>query len=265
MRQAGETTCTRAKPALTFALRAHVRRRTRDHSSSLSPATLTPVPPPNPDTPRQTPIPWLPRLAGRFLAFEGPDGSGKTTQFDRFVALCESAGLPVCAVREPGGTHVGERIRDILLDPVHDEMTIRCEMLLYMASRAQLVEEKLRPALHRGEIVLADRFIASTLAYQGAAGGLPDEDILAAARVACREVWPDLTIIFDVDETTAAARRAAKPDRMEGKGAGFHALVRKGYEQVARNDPSRVVVIDAAADADEVSRRLLDTLHERLG
>jgi dTMP kinase len=116
---------------------------------------------------------FLPSLAGRFLAFEGPDGSGKSTQFKRFVRACTEAGVPLCEVREPGGTEIGERIRAILLDKAHSDMALRCEMLLYMASRAQLVEQKIRPALAGGKLVLADRFVASTLAYQGAAGGLP--------------------------------------------------------------------------------------------
>jgi dTMP kinase len=110
---------------------------------------------------------WLEHLAGRFIVFDGPDGSGKSTQFKRFAAYCRQTSggaLAVCEVREPGGTGIGEQIRQILLDPANEDMNIRCEMLLYMASRAQLMEQTIRPALQRNELVLADRFISSTLA-----------------------------------------------------------------------------------------------------
>ena len=115
--------------------------------------------------------PWFRHLSGKFIVFEGPDGSGKTTQFRRFLRAAEASGLTVCEVREPGGTGVGEKIREVLLDHAHKDMTLTCEMLLYMASRAQLIEQKIIPALTRGELVAADRFLPSTLAYQGTAGG----------------------------------------------------------------------------------------------
>ena len=123
-------------------------------------------------------------LSGRFVVFDGPDGSGKSTQFRTIAGMARSAGLEVREVREPGGTAVGERIREILLDPIHDEMALRCEMMLYMASRAQLVEQIIRPALRGGALVLADRFVSSTYAYQGAAGGLPMHEIDAVASAA---------------------------------------------------------------------------------
>jgi dTMP kinase len=129
---------------------------------------------------------WSDRLRGRFLAFEGPDGSGKSTQIARLQAWAESRSLPLVLVREPGGTAVGERIRQILLDPIHGEMTVRCEMLLYMASRSQLVEERVKPALDAGACVISDRFVGSTLAYQGAAGGMAEAEIRAVAQVAIR-------------------------------------------------------------------------------
>jgi dTMP kinase len=152
-----------------------------------------------------TPPPWLLALRGKFIAFEGPDGSGKTTQYRRLMALLHEHKLGVCEVREPGGTPIGESIRQILLH-TKDDMTLRCEMLLYMASRAQLVQERIRPAMLKGDVVLADRFVASTLAYQGSAGGLPVEEIRAVASVAVQGCWPDLNIVFDVDEDTAARR-----------------------------------------------------------
>jgi len=209
---------------------------------------------------------WLPRLAGRFIVFDGPDGSGKTTQFNRFLALCRGGGLPVCEVREPGGTVIGERIRDILLH--HEEstepMALRCEMMLYMASRAQLVEQRIRPALSRRELVLADRFVSSTLAYQGAAGGLPTDEIMNVAHAACGEAWPHLVVIFDVDEKAAAARMGRELDRMESKGAAFHRRVREGYLEQAKADPDHHLVIDASRCEEDVAKALLAELERRV-
>jgi len=199
----------------------------------------------------------LRQLAGRFIVFDGPDGSGKSTQFNRFAQRCRDAGLHVCEVREPGGTAIGEQIRHVLLDPDNHDMSLRCEMMLYMASRAQLVEQMIRPALQRKELVLADRFISSTLAYQGAAGGMAPEDILAVGRVALGSLWPDLTVIFDVDENVAAARLNPLLDRMERKGRQFHRRVRQGYLAQAHEHPGDYLVIDATRDVDLVTRSML--------
>lgn len=213
---------------------------------------------------------WLPSLAGKFIVFDGPDGSGKSTQFRHLVDLARQAGLTVCEVREPGGTRVGERIREILLDPIHDEMSLRCEMMLYMASRAQLVEQRIRPALARGELVLADRFVSSTLAYQGSAGGLPDREIMHVAYAALGEpgapdaAWPDLVVVFDVDEVTASARLNPLLDRMERKSAEFHRTVRQGFLDQAKRDPDHYLVIDAGRDQSDVTRLLLSALESRV-
>ncbi len=203
---------------------------------------------------------WSDRLRGRFLAFEGPDGSGKSTQIARLQAWAESRSLPLVLVREPGGTAVGERIRQILLDPIHGEMTVRCEMLLYMASRSQLVEERVKPALDAGACVISDRFVGSTLAYQGAAGGMAEAEIRAVAQVAIGGRWPDLTVLFDVDTDTAMRRLSPLLDRMEGKGAEFHRRVRQGYLDQARRDPKGHLVIDASRSPDEVTGQLMDGL-----
>ena len=204
--------------------------------------------------------PWLDRLAGKFVVFDGPDGSGKTTQFARFVAHCRAANLTVCDVREPGGTAIGEQIRAVLLNPANEVMSVRCEAMLYMASRAQLVEQVIGPALARGELVLADRFFSSTLAYQGAAGGLSEEEILAVGRVALGAHWPDLTVIFDVDETTAAARNRGARDRVERQGADYHRKVREGFLAQAKARPQAHLVVDAAPDPEAVFARLLAAL-----
>ena len=183
---------------------------------------------------------------------DGPDGSGKSTQFRRLSDHLRGAGIPVVETREPGGTAVGEQVRAILLDPQNTDMTVRCEMLLYMASRAQLVGQRIAPALARGDLVLADRFISSTLAYQGTAGGLSKAEILAVGAVAVGGIRPDLTILFDVDEEVAARRLNPILDRMEQKGAAFHRRVREGYLEQARSDPARHLVIDARPDPDVV-------------
>ncbi len=208
---------------------------------------------------------WIGKLAGRFIVFDGPDGSGKTTQFGRFADHCRKAGVPTTEVREPGGTPIGERIRAILLDPAHGEMSLRCEVMLYMASRAQLVVQSIAPALERGEMVLADRFISSTLAYQGVAAGMSREEILAVGRVALGSSWPDLTVLFDVDERVAGARLDPRPDRVELRGVEFQRRVRDGFLDQARSRPDEYLLIDASGDPDTVFHALLEGLAKRFG
>lgn len=207
---------------------------------------------------------WITHLAGKFIVFDGPDGSGKSTQFDRFAQHCRQEGIGVCEVREPGGTGIGEQIRTILLDPATPHMSLRCEMMLYMASRAQLVEQIISPALERGELVLADRFISSTLAYQGTAAGLSEEEILAVGRVAVGSIRPDLTVIFDVDERVAGTRLPDPPllDRMERRGARFHSKVRQGFLAQAKAQPDNYLVIPAAGDPDSIFETLLKRLQQ---
>lgn len=209
---------------------------------------------------------WLPALAGRFVVFDGPDGSGKTTQFRALASRATRAGVPVCEVREPGGTTVSERIREVLLDPSLPEMSVRCELMMYMASRAQLVAERIAPALAEGQLVLADRYVSSTLAYQGTAGGIAESEILAVARAACGEHFPpDLTVIFDVDQETAARRLNPLLDRMEQKGAAFHKRVREGYLQQAKRWPDRYLVIDASRPQSRVTQAMLEGVRRRCG
>ncbi|MBL1218428.1 MAG: dTMP kinase [Planctomycetes bacterium] len=201
------------------------------------------------------------KLAGRFIVFDGPDGSGKSSQFRRFSSLAEQmSGIDVCEVREPGGTSIGEQIRDILLNPENVEMDLTTEMLLYMASRAQLVSQRIKPALMSGQLVLADRFISSTLAYQGTAGGVSLDGIRAVGNIVCEEVSPDLVVLFDVDLQTAAHRLNPLLDRMEAKGAEFHERVRHGFLNQAQHDPDTYLVIDATHSEQEVFTTLLDQM-----
>ncbi|MFM7798866.1 MAG: dTMP kinase [Planctomycetota bacterium] len=212
-------------------------------------------------TPAQQPAPgdaaWMRALQGKFVVFDGPDGSGKSTQFRRFADAARAAGVEVVEVREPGGTPIGEKVRAILLDPTNAEMTVRTEMLLYMASRAQLYEQRIAPAIAAGSLVLADRFVSSTLAYQGTAGGLDEEEILAVGQVATGNRWPDLTVVFDVPTDIAMQRLSPLLDRIESKGAEFHARVRAGYAGQARRWPDRYVVVDSGVGPDEVTAALL--------
>lgn len=208
---------------------------------------------------------WQTLLKGKFIVFDGPDGSGKTTQFRRMVNLAHTHGIQTTEVREPGGTPIGEQIRNILLDPANEEMVTKCEMLLYMSSRAQLIEQKIAPALADGQLVIADRFISSTLAYQGTAGGISVADILRVGQIALGDYWPDLVVVFDVDEQTASTRLNPLLDRMEQKGKEYHARVRKGYLDQAEADPRRYLVIDARPGPDEVTTTLHQQLIKRLG
>ena len=203
---------------------------------------------------------WMRSLGGRFVVFDGPDGSGKSTQFRRFADMVRVSGVEVVEVREPGGTAIGEKIRAILLDPANAEMTTRTEMLLYMASRAQLFEQRIAPSLAAGALVLADRFVSSTLAYQGTAGGLREDEILAVGEVATGNRWPDLTVVFDVSTDVAMKRLSPLLDRMEQKGIDFHARVRAGYAAQAGRWPDRYAVVDSSVGPDEVTASLLATV-----
>ena len=203
---------------------------------------------------------WMSSLGGCFVVFDGPDGSGKSTQFRRFADIARATGLEVVEVREPGGTAIGEKVRAILLDPANAEMTTRSEMLLYMASRAQLYEQRIAPAIASGALVLADRFVSSTLAYQGTAGGIDEEEILAVGKVATGNHWPDLTVVFDVDTDVAMKRLSPLLDRMEQKGMDFHARVRSGYLAQAIRWAHRYAVVNASVAPDAVTHGLLDAV-----
>mgnify|MGYP005671631887 CR=1 FL=1 len=157
------------------------------------------------------------KLQGRFIVLDGPDGCGKSTQVGRLGEFLAAQGLDCLVVRDPGGTEIGERIRQILLDRASTVLSVRCEMLLYMASRAQLVHEKIRPALKQGRVILSDRYLTSTIVYQGLAGGLDLEEIDRLYGYACGRTWPDLVVVLDVPVEVGMSRLETGRDRMESK------------------------------------------------
>jgi len=203
------------------------------------------------------------KLAGRFIVIDGPDGAGKSTQAKLLAEHLRAGGLEVRLVRDPGGTAIGNRIRQILLDRAHGEMAVECELMLYMASRAQLAAEVIRPALEAGQCVLSDRYISSTIAYQGA-GDADPEAIRQAGRIAVGQTWPDLTVILDLpsDAGLARAGRANGHDRIEAKGSDFHRRVRELFLEQARREPARFTAVDASGDIDEVQTRLIGAIED---
>ncbi len=221
------------------------------------------------------------RLRGKFVVLDGPDGCGKTTQMQRLLDTLTAAGLDVLRLREPGGTAIGEQIRELLLTPKGEGMDVRCEMLLYMASRAQLVQQQIKPALAAGQFVLSDRYVSSTLAYQGAGGGLSTKGIYDVAEVAVNGVWPDVTFIFDLPIDVAMARLVPDPgkkangkagrtvhtsqpglfsDRIEQRDRDYHRRVREGYLAQVANNCERFRLIDASGAIDAVQAQLLREL-----
>lgn len=199
------------------------------------------------------------KLAGKFIVLDGPDGSGKTTQLGLLADWLGQAGLAVLTTRDPGGTDIGERIRAILLDPKCHEMAVGCEVMLYMASRAQLMAEVIGPSLKKNQCVLCDRWVASTFAYQVAAGTRP-ENVLRAYKAALLDTWPDLTVILDLPAEAGLARLAGSPDRMESKVLAFHRKVRELFLAHAAGAPQRFAVVDAAGDVDGIAARIRELL-----
>ncbi len=237
-----------------------------------------------PDNPRHS-------LAGKFIVFDGPDGCGKTTQLKSLIARLEEQKVKVRRLREPGGTNIGEQIRDLLLSTKSEGMDLRCEMLLYMASRAQLIHEHVKPALLAGECVVADRFASSTLAYQGGGGGMSIEHILQVADIAVDNAWPDFTIVFDLDTDIAMERLnplwsqsasggapggpgrrkategqpalfddAAMKDRIEQRARDYFERVRENYLWQAKEWPARYRVVDAGKSIPHVERQVAKVL-----
>jgi len=208
---------------------------------------------------------------GKFITFEGGEGCGKSTQVQRLRAALERKGISVLLTREPGGTRLAELIRSLLKDEAEDPPCDRAELLLFLAARAQLVKNVIRPALEAGTWVISDRFSDSTLAYQGYGRGLSLDVIRAANDFACEGLKPDRTILLDVDPVTSRARMRGreastntKADRIERAGDDFHARLRKGFLELAAAEPSRIVTIDASGTEDDVWERVWKSLTHML-
>jgi dTMP kinase len=196
-----------------------------------------------------------------FITFEGPEGSGKSTQIRWLAAALEARNLPVLSTREPGGTTIGNAIRAILLDPARTEMSPRAETLLFNAARAQIVDQIIRPALATGTVVLCDRYADSTLAYQGYGHGQALEPLRRLGEYATTGLKPDLTIFLDIDVQEGLRRKqsggAEEWNRMEEKALAFHQAVRRGYLQLAAEEPERWLVVDAAQRIETVHATIL--------
>jgi dTMP kinase len=199
---------------------------------------------------------------GLFLALEGPDGGGKTTQAARLAAWLREAGFDVVSCRDPGSTRLGDRLREIVLDRRSGHISVRSEMFLYMAGRAQLVDEVIRPSLSAARIVICDRFVLSNIVYQGFAGGLDVTDLWRVGEVATAGLLPDLTLVLDVAAETALARIGPARDRIEDRPAEYQRQVRAGFLAAAadhegpaglcRYYPAPLVLIDAQNDSQVV-------------
>jgi dTMP kinase len=196
-------------------------------------------------------------MRGRFIVVEGVDGSGKSTMALRLADHLTRRGRKVLHFREPGSTRLGEKIRALLLDAKNSEMVPFTELFLYMASRAQLVDENIRPALRKGMDVVCDRYYYSTAAYQGAAGKIGIGTVIEVAEKIAKFERPDLVALLDLDPAVARKREGNRRDRVESKGLEYQRKVRAGFLQLARNNPRRVKVIDASRPADEVFQDLL--------
>ncbi len=197
-------------------------------------------------------------MRGFFITFEGGEGSGKSTQLARLLTALRADGWDALETQDPGGTPAGREIRRVLLDPAQSGLAPLAELLLYEASRAQLVAEVIRPALAAGRVVLCDRFTDSTVAYQGHGRGLDLALIERLNGLAAGGLVPDCTFLLDVDPAVGLdrVRLRTAADRLEGEALAFHQRVRQGFLALARREPERVVVLDAAAPAEEIARRI---------
>lgn len=220
-------------------------------------------------------------LSSKFIVFDGPEGCGKTTQTHLLKHRLEEQGMKVELFRDPGSTRIGERVRHILLNPEHQEMAMRCEMLLYMAARAQMMRELIIPALENGEVVLCDRFVSSTLAYQLGGDGLTSAEIKNVADIAIWGRWPDLTIVLDIplersskrvlpkfmlpfpeDVKTELAAKMTK-DRIEQRSEAYHEQVRQNYLRQASENPQKYRVIHVDGPAEQVHEEVWKVLEQQ--
>ena len=203
-----------------------------------------------------------------FITLEGPEGSGKTTAVDYAVSKLEEMGYKIVRTREPGGTPISEQIRNVILDKANTAMDERTEALLYAASRRQHLVEKVWPALKEGKIVICDRYLDSSLAYQGGARGLGVENILNVNNFATEGTFPDLTLLFDIDPKIGLARIAANANRevnrLDLEKLDFHNKVRNTFLELAKRYPERFIVIDASKSREEVAEATLKAMLSRI-
>ncbi|EST51775.1 thymidylate kinase [Brevibacillus panacihumi W25] len=205
---------------------------------------------------------------GRFITVEGGDGAGKSTVIARMYEELRRRGMDVLLTREPGGIDIAEKIREIILNPAHTQMDKRTEALLYAAARRQHLVEKVLPALEAGKLVLCDRFIDSSLAYQGHARGLGIEEVFVINQFAVEGCMPELTLYFDVSPEVGLERinatRGREVNRLDLEGLRFHELVQEGYQLAIARDPERFIIIDAEQNPDQVYQAAMEALLARL-
>ena len=206
---------------------------------------------------------------GFLVSLEGPEGAGKTSVLEALIPILEDRGVEVLTTREPGGVLIGEKIREVILDPSHTEMDPKTELLLYIASRRQHLVEKVLPALAAGKLVIMDRFIDSSVAYQGFGRGLDKEAIDWLNEFATDGLKPDLTLYFDIDVEEGLARIAANSDReinrLDMEGLDLHRKVRQGYLSLLEKEADRIVKIDASLPLDQVIANTQQLLLDRMG
>ena len=207
-------------------------------------------------------------MRGKFITFEGPEGGGKSTHVKDLAERLRAEGRTVLMTREPGGTRLAELIRGLVRDEVDDPPVTRSEVLLFLAARAQVVSQVIKPALARGEWVLCDRFADSTFAYQGYGRGIDVQLLKELNEFATEGLVPDLTILLDVPLEVSRARlaerqraTAAAADRIEAAGEAFHKRLREGFLALAKAEPDRFVVIDSSGDRAEVDRQIIEAVH----
>ena len=201
---------------------------------------------------------------GYFITFEGAEGSGKSTQIRNAVSFLKKKGRSVVMLREPGGTRISEAIREILLDKKNTEMTHVTELLLYLAARAQIVREKILPALKKGKVVISDRFEDSTRAYQGFGRKIPLAAIEEASKLVRGSLKPDLTFVLDID-IAKGLKRGGRHDRIEREALSFHERVRRGFLALAKKEPRRMVVLDTSKPSAWVSQKVQERLERVFG
>lgn len=207
-------------------------------------------------------------MKGYFITIEGSDGSGKSTQLKKIISYLEEKQVDLVVTREPGGTPVAEAIRELILDPAHPEMTAKTEMLLYAAARAQHVEEKILPALKAGKVVLSDRYVDSSIAYQAYGRGLGDM-VAQVNDIATGGLVPDLTVFLDLPPAVGMARKQQEEnhelDRLEQEKLEFHQKVYEGYDALCKAEPDRICRIDAGGSIEEVFGQIRHALEILLG